>query len=113
VDFLGDFVMLSAFGYCKGPKIDQRLVHECMDWLCRNATPNKTIRPFPSSSSYRLKHLIEEDIGEYVGSGVVIQALINLGWKIKRGKIHCRSAFKLVTPRAIQLFAKRYGRYRP
>ena len=48
-------------------------------WIEDNVSPRKTIRK--QVSSYALKHMCEQDCGEYVGNGAFIQAALDLGYQ--------------------------------
>jgi hypothetical protein len=58
---------------------DSNQVELAKAWIEDNVSPRKTIRK--TVSSYALKHMCEQDCGEYVGNGAFIQAALDLGYR--------------------------------
>lgn len=58
-------------------------VDQLRGWLLQNIEPRQTINT--EAHSYHLKHLAEEDLGDYVANGELIAAAIIAGYSYRRG----------------------------
>ena len=64
------------------------MVEKCVHWLA-DKRPTKTVSP-SSPSSYKLKHVVENEMGGYISNGAFIAAAASLNFPIKPTGINAR-----------------------
>lgn len=69
------------------PFFNNKTVDLIRPFLSDNLSKTKTINK--SHSSYGLKHIVENKIGQYVTNGELIYAMFLEGFEIKRHNINC------------------------
>lgn len=74
---------------------DQKMIDLCKQWIRQFVDPRKTVNT-KGSSSYGLKHAVENWAGTYILNGAFIVAAIEEGYKYKRSgpNAHFNMSFK-------------------
>ncbi|MFH8253192.1 hypothetical protein ACH3VR_22695 [Microbacterium sp. B2969] len=80
-------------------------VDEVRAWLAANIAPRRTLNT--QVGSYALKHLAEEDLGDYVANGELIAAAIIAGYPYRRGGDGSPNAVFGVRSRSITVLRQR------
>ena len=81
------------------PPIDIVVVKASMEYINRQFYSIKTINR--NISSYSIKHIVEQRIGQYVANGELIIAMINCGYDYKQWSISCPNCWFNVSQRSI------------
>lgn len=81
------------------PPIDIVVVKASMDYINREFYPIKCFNR--DESSYGIKHLVEERIGQYVANGELIIAMINCGYNYKQWSISSPNCWFNVSQKSI------------
>ena len=79
---------LSPFGFTDEAAKDQdfnfEVIDQCIEVIQLRLDPIRSINK--NASSYGLKHLFEDYIGEYVSNGDLIVAMLTCGYRYERSK---------------------------
>lgn len=67
-----------VFGKDKWENYHLKEIELCKNWLKFNALPRKTMNK--NQSSYGLKHVVEDEVGEYISNGAFIRAAVEFGY---------------------------------
>ena len=86
------------------PPINIIAVKSSMDYINRNFYPIKTFNKH--ESSYGIKHLVEEKIGQYVANGELIVAMINCGYNYKQWSVNLPNCWFNVSQKSINKASK-------
>lgn len=81
------------------PPLNVVAVKASMDYIDQNFYPIKTINR--NNSSYGIKHLVEDSIGQYVANGELIIAMINCGYKYKQWSVSSPNCWFNVSQKSI------------
>ena len=87
------------------PPIDIVVIKASMDYIDRQFSSIKTINR--KTSSYKIKHIVEKQIGQYVANGELIIAMINCGYDYKQWSINCPNCWFNVSQKSIDKARKR------
>ena len=83
------------------PPIDITAVRASMEYIEQNFDSIKTFNT--DDSSYTIKHLVENRIGQYVANGELIIAMINCGFKFKQWSVSSPNCLFNVSEKSLNM----------